>query len=183
MCVLILGWTALYFASALDNRDFCCVASQFEVEPRARVIIFDLGKYEVENALSQRRSMSKMVSPAVEPLRTRSREHTGLLSWPESFYKEIEHHQSTSRTDKQPTSFSARALQLSMYGSMVSRVIRFWFQLWCSPSVYKFQNFSPLNFISCKIQVPLVYCLKLNLMSINRHSNLESQTLSCRRTV
>ncbi|OAY77908.1 Sodium/hydrogen exchanger 7 [Ananas comosus] len=107
-------------SSALDNRDFCCVASQFEVEPRARVIIFDLGKYEVENALSQRWSMSKMVSPAVEPLRTRSREHTGLLSWPESFYKEIEHHQSTSRTDKQPTSFSARALQLSMYGSMVN---------------------------------------------------------------
>ncbi|XP_072989939.1 sodium/hydrogen exchanger 8 [Typha latifolia] len=119
--VLLPSHTDLSFfgleSSAVNNTDFCHAGSWYQVETRARVIFFDMEKIEADGAL-QKRSMSR-VSQTVELLRAQSKEHVGLLSWPESFYRARGHHQSLIETDKQPTSFSTKALELSIYGSMV----------------------------------------------------------------
>ncbi|KAF8398855.1 hypothetical protein HHK36_014719 [Tetracentron sinense] len=56
----------------------------------------------------------------MDPPRSQSREHNGLMSWPEHFYKPRQHPQYPDRTDKKANSLSAKAMQLSIFGSMVN---------------------------------------------------------------
>jgi hypothetical protein len=62
-------------------------------------------------------------------LRSHSKEHAGLLSWPESFYRSPRGPQKDSQNEIESpakgSTFSARALQLSMYGSMVCSLSKF----------------------------------------------------------
>nr|AGB06353.1 plasmalemma Na+/H+ antiporter [Indosasa sinica] len=103
-------------SSAMNHIDYCYTAPSYQVEARARVIFFEIGRPETEADLQ--RSASLLPQPLEAP-RTLSKEHSGLLSWPESFRKS-RGPQNASLTEiiNQPASFSARALQLSMYGSM-----------------------------------------------------------------
>ncbi|XP_037495007.1 sodium/hydrogen exchanger 7, partial [Jatropha curcas] len=87
--------------------------SWYQVETRSRVIIFDMAAFEADTAM---RRISSFVPHTGEHLhRPPSKEHE-LMSWPDSFYK------AKSQKDlenRQPNSLSARAMQLSIFGSMV----------------------------------------------------------------
>lgn len=110
-------------SSGANNKSYSRMGSWYQVEARARVIVFDVGTVEPEGAL-QRRSASWVSQTAIEPPRNPSREHGGLLSWPESLYKARGYRQSPNESDKQPISLSARAMELSIYGSMVNGMRR-----------------------------------------------------------
>ncbi|XVE85547.1 hypothetical protein DITRI_Ditri17bG0099000 [Diplodiscus trichospermus] len=84
----------------------------YQVETRARVIIFDIGTLEADSVLQRSGSSFN------QPHRTLSREH-GLMSWPEHFYKARQHTQTHGATDQRANRLSARAMQLSIFGSMV----------------------------------------------------------------
>lgn len=88
----------------------------YQAETRARVIIFDIATHEADTVL-QRSSSSFNHSH-----RTLSREHGGLMSWPEHFYNAKQHVQNHGATDQQANRLSARAMQLSIFGSMVCQV-------------------------------------------------------------
>lgn len=89
------------------------------------MIVFDLAAFESDSALS--RGTSSFLSHAVDPpLRSLSREHTGLMSWPEHFFKPKQQKQTPEGTNQQANSLSKRAMQLSIYGSMVCSVNLLW---------------------------------------------------------
>ncbi|KAJ0973297.1 hypothetical protein J5N97_021256 [Dioscorea zingiberensis] len=94
----------------------------WQVETRARIIFFDIRTTEADGALQQR--SASWSSQSMEPLRNHSREHAGLLSWPESFYKARSHHQSPNEDERKSNHLSAKAAELSIYGSMVNDVRR-----------------------------------------------------------
>ena len=103
---------------AMNHVDYCYTAPSYQVEARARIIFIEIGRVSEMEADIQR-SVS-LLSQTHEPPRTLSKEHSGLLSWPESFRKP--RNVSLGEIRSQPGSLSTRALQLSMYGSMVSAV-------------------------------------------------------------
>nr|AVA17725.1 SOS1-like protein 1 [Populus davidiana] len=90
--------------------------SQYQVEARARVIIFDIAAFEADGAL--RRRSSPLVS-VDHPQRSFTREHGGLMSWPENLYKPREREQNCVGTCRSENSLPVRAMQLSIFGSMV----------------------------------------------------------------
>lgn len=98
---------------------FSYQASWYQVESRARIILFDTASFVVDNALSRRSSQL----PAIDSRhRSLSREHGGLMSWPEHFYKVLhsEHdHGGPGDTSQRAKSLSAIAMQLSIFGSKV----------------------------------------------------------------
>ena len=105
--------------AAVNLVDYCHTAPSYQVEARARIIFFDMGRASEAEADLQR--TTSLLSHGHELSRTMSKEHSGLLRWPESFRRSRgQHSASLSEIRNQPGSFSARALQLSMYGSMVS---------------------------------------------------------------
>ncbi|KAG2622513.1 hypothetical protein PVAP13_3NG262700 [Panicum virgatum] len=104
-------------SSAVNLVYYCHTAPSYQVEARVRIIFFDMGRASEAEADLQR--TTSLLSHGHELSRTMSKEHSGLLRWPESFRRSRGQH-SLSEIRNQPGSFSARALQLSMYGSMVS---------------------------------------------------------------
>nr|AVA17733.1 SOS1-like protein 1 [Populus grandidentata] len=90
--------------------------SRYQVEARARVIIFDIAAFEADGAL--RRGSSSLVS-VDHPQRSFTREHGGLMSWPENLYKPREREQNCVGTCRSENSLPVRAMQLSIFGSMV----------------------------------------------------------------
>ncbi|XVE91878.1 hypothetical protein REPUB_Repub01dG0049200 [Reevesia pubescens] len=87
--------------------------SWYQFETRARVIIFDIPTVEADSVL-QRSSSS-----FIHPHRTLSKEHGGLMSWPEHFFKAKQHTQNHGATEQQVNRLSEKAKQLSIFGSMV----------------------------------------------------------------
>ena len=101
----------------MNQIDYCYTAPSYQVEARARAIIFEIGRLDIEADLQRSASM---LSPKLGPPRTQSKEQIGLLRWPESFRKSRgPGNASLAEIRSQSGSFSARALQVSMYGSMV----------------------------------------------------------------
>jgi len=77
--------------------------------------VFDIAAFELDAALVKK--SSSQLSQAVDHSRRSFRtEHSGLMSWPEHFYRQNQHKQSS---EQQSNSLSARAMQLSIFGSMV----------------------------------------------------------------
>ncbi|KAL4638076.1 hypothetical protein ACB092_03G124200 [Castanea dentata] len=99
-----------------SGSSFSHQGSSYQVETRARVIIFDMSALEADNALQQRSSL--VPHSADHSHRPLSRE-LGLMSWPENLYKRMRHKQSPDGIDRQANSLSAKAMQLSIFGSMV----------------------------------------------------------------
>nr|APR62626.1 Na+/H+ antiporter [Ricinus communis] len=89
--------------------------SSYQVETRARVIIFDIAAFEADSML-QRRSSSLVPHTVDHPHRPLNREH-GLMSRPENIHKAKSHEQNLE--NGQAKSLSARAMQLSIFGGMV----------------------------------------------------------------
>ncbi|KAK8529156.1 hypothetical protein V6N12_059946 [Hibiscus sabdariffa] len=84
----------------------------YQVETRARVIIFDIATLEANRVL--RRNSSSFNHSH----KTLNREHGGLMSWPEHFFRARQHAQNHEASDQQVNRLSARAMQLSIFGSM-----------------------------------------------------------------
>lgn len=81
--------------------------------------MFDIAGFLTGRGL-QRRSSSLLSHSIDHPSRSFSREHSGLMSWPENSYKAMQHRQDVEQTGQHETNMSTRAMQLSIYGSMVS---------------------------------------------------------------
>nr|GMC85009.1 SOS1-like protein 1 [Ipomoea batatas] len=90
-------------------------ARSYQVETRARVIMFDIGAFEADRNL-RRRSSSFLLYPTEHHSRSLSREHGSLMSWPEHSSMFRGHH-NLEATNQQESSLSARAMQLSIFGS------------------------------------------------------------------
>lgn len=104
-------------------------SSCYLVETRARVIIFDIAAFESDNRLQRRSSSFLRHSPDL-PHISSNKEHGGLMSWPENFYEARQHEENSEAVDQQKAnSLSARAMQLSIYGSMVCSVYLYYFLL------------------------------------------------------
>lgn len=88
----------------------------YQVETRARVIIFDIATLEGNRVLRNNSSSFNLSH------RSLTREHGGLMSWPEHFFRGRQHTQNHDATDQQVNRLSARAMQLSIFGSKVCRV-------------------------------------------------------------
>ncbi|KAB2041596.1 hypothetical protein E1A91_D02G164200v1 [Gossypium mustelinum] len=92
----------------------------YQVETRARVIIFDISTLEGNRVLRNNSSSFNLSH------RSLTREHGGLMSWPEHFFRGRQHTQNHDATDQQVNRLSARAMQLSIFGSKVNLPQRSW---------------------------------------------------------
>lgn len=94
----------------------------YQVETRARIILFDVATIEANDLLQRRPSQLgfRAGDHAYRPLRSL---HRGLVHRPEQFHQARNHKQSSDAGDQQPISLSARAMQLSIFGTNVSQAI------------------------------------------------------------
>lgn len=90
-------------------------AIQYSVETRARAIIFNIG---ADRTLQRRPSSltPPRGSSSDQLQRTFSKEHRGFMRWPESIYRAKQQEESNRNT----LSLSERAMQISIFGSMVT---------------------------------------------------------------
>lgn len=103
----------------IKSASFLNQASCYQVETRARVIMLDIASFDANRSL-QRRTSSLISHTKDHPAVSQSREHGGLMSWPEQFSMPTQPHEHpVAETDDHANNFSLRAMQLSMYGSMV----------------------------------------------------------------
>lgn len=103
------------FRASEITGSFCHYASSYIVETRTRVILFEIGGFE-----GLQRRASSLIShggAGVGDNPSPTREHSGLMSWPEGSFKSRRH------LSEIGNNFSARAMQLSMYGSMVRSIL------------------------------------------------------------
>ncbi|KAK4754515.1 hypothetical protein SAY87_002619 [Trapa incisa] len=108
--------------SGIKNATVTYQGTWYLVETRARVIIFDIAAFESDSALQRRSSSSFILHSADPAYRTVSREHSGLMSWPDNFFKAKQVHEGENH--QQPNNLSTRAMQISIYGSMVDAQYR-----------------------------------------------------------
>ncbi|XP_010276296.1 PREDICTED: sodium/hydrogen exchanger 8 [Nelumbo nucifera] len=104
--------------SGTKTSSFYHQGSWYHVETRVRVMFFDMTAFETEVNLLRSASW---VSHSVEPPRCQSREHCGLMSWPDHFHNPRQH---PNGNHQQENNLSARAMQLGIFGSMVSNIYR-----------------------------------------------------------
>ncbi|XP_022146361.1 sodium/hydrogen exchanger 8-like isoform X2 [Momordica charantia] len=103
--------------SGMSGSSFSHQGSWYEVETRSRVIVFDISALQSDNNLNR---SSSFIHSVDHPQRSLSRDHSGLMSWPEQFFKpRPPQKQNFERTERPADSLSAKAMQLSIYGSMV----------------------------------------------------------------
>ncbi|XP_073282405.1 sodium/hydrogen exchanger 7-like isoform X2 [Primulina huaijiensis] len=90
--------------------------SLYQVETRARAIIFDIAGYDASRTLCKR-SSSRISQSVDHPSGSLGREHSGLMSWPEQFFHPKL--QDLEALNQQENDLSARAVQLSIFGSLI----------------------------------------------------------------
>lgn len=120
--LLPLSWEQQSFHNTEASASFSHQPSCYQVETRARVIMFDMAGFPAGRAL-QRRS-SSLLSRSVDHPSSFSRELGGLMSWPENTFKAMSRRQDVEQTGQQETNMSTRAMQLSIFGSMISNTRR-----------------------------------------------------------
>ncbi|XP_073065728.1 sodium/hydrogen exchanger 7-like isoform X2 [Primulina eburnea] len=90
--------------------------SLYQVETRARAIIFEIAGYDGSRTLCKR-SSTRISQSADHPSGSLGREHSGLMSWPEQFFHpKLE---DLEALNQQENDLSARAVQLSIFGSLI----------------------------------------------------------------
>ncbi|GAB2283487.1 Son of sevenless 1 [Dionaea muscipula] len=92
----------------------------YYVETRARLVMFDIAAFQAHNAM-QRRPSSFILHSGEHPSRTLTREHGSLMSWPEQGQLCQKH----DGADVPINNLPARAMQLSIFGSMVNLISLF----------------------------------------------------------
>lgn len=129
--------------------------------------MFDIAGFLSGRGL-QRRSSSLLSHSIDHPSRSFSRELGGLMSWPENTYKAMQHRQDVERTGQQETNMSTRAMQLNIFGSMVSRKIYFTISL-AHNKVYlnvRLWGIEQLLKTVCRLGRNSIYCLTEHAMSL-----------------
>ncbi|MCD7454418.1 Son of sevenless 1 [Datura stramonium] len=117
------SWEQQSFHNIEASASFSHQPSRYQVETRTRVIMFDIAGFLTGRGL-QRRS-SSLLSHSIDHLsRSFSREHGGLMSWPENTYKAMQHREEVEQNGQQETNMSTRAMQLNIFGSMISNTRR-----------------------------------------------------------
>lgn len=118
MCVCLF----FFYHIGITRVSFTRQAIQYSVETRARAIIFNVGAFGADRTLYRRPSSltPPRGSSSDQLQRSFSKEHRGLMSWPESIYKAKQQEE----ISRQTLSLSERAMQLSIFGSMVYKKIR-----------------------------------------------------------
>ncbi|KAL5563933.1 hypothetical protein UlMin_033680 [Ulmus minor] len=101
-----------------EEASFSHQGSSYLVETSARIMICDI--MTLESDRESQRSSSSVPHSIDDFHRSLPGEHSGLMSWPEHFHKPRQHKQNSDAIEKQPKSLSARAMPLSIYGSMVN---------------------------------------------------------------
>ncbi|XP_057777702.1 sodium/hydrogen exchanger 8 isoform X3 [Salvia miltiorrhiza] len=91
--------------------------SVYQVETRSRVIIFDIAGFEAGRSL-QKRSSSLISHSAECHSGSLGRERSGLMNWPQPLFNSYRHDGEVP--GEQHNNLSARAMQLSIYGSMIN---------------------------------------------------------------
>ncbi|KAM3327713.1 hypothetical protein P3S68_033762 [Capsicum galapagoense] len=109
--------------SGVNAASFSHQPSRYHVETRARVIIFDVAGFQTGRSL-QRRSSSLLLHSMDHASRSFSRELGGLMSWPENTYKAMQRRHDVEQAGQQETNMSTRAMQLNIFGSMISNTRR-----------------------------------------------------------
>ncbi|XP_031268164.1 sodium/hydrogen exchanger 7 isoform X2 [Pistacia vera] len=100
--------------SGIKMVSFSHQGSCYQVESRARVVIFDIAAFEADSALLRRKS-SLLSHSSDQPHTSLSREHGGLMSWPENL-KACQRKLSSLETNRNANSFSAKARDVSIFG-------------------------------------------------------------------
>ncbi|XP_057544357.1 sodium/hydrogen exchanger 8 isoform X1 [Amaranthus tricolor] len=103
-------------SSGHKSTSFSHRGTSYSVETRARVILMDMATLQADSTLPKRKSS---LSLHEQSSRSLTREHGSLLSWPEHHYNSHQHLADGKETDENRNNFSAKAMQLSMFGSTV----------------------------------------------------------------
>ena len=115
----------LLILTGMSGSSFSHQGSSYEVTTRARVIIFDMAALQSNNILNQSSSSADHLQ------RSPSRDHSGLMSWPQLLSApRPPQKQKSEKTERPAESLSAKAMQLSIYGSMVCSVVIFQISLY-----------------------------------------------------
>nr|ADQ43186.1 salt overly sensitive 1 [Schrenkiella parvula] len=104
--------------ASIMRMSFSRQAIRYTVETRARVIIFNIGAHGVQRTLQRKPSaLSSPRGPTSDHKlpRSSSKEHSGLMRWPENIYQAEEQED----ISKKALNLSERATQLGIFGSMV----------------------------------------------------------------
>ncbi|XP_047250234.1 sodium/hydrogen exchanger 8 [Capsicum annuum] len=109
--------------SGVNAASFSHQPSRYQVETRARVIIFDVAGFQTGRGLP-RRSSSLLSHSMDHASRSFSRELGGLMSWPENTYKAMQRRHDGEQAGQQETNMFTRAMQLNIFGSMISNTRR-----------------------------------------------------------
>ncbi|KAL8170531.1 hypothetical protein V2J09_022335 [Rumex salicifolius] len=103
--------------SGTKPASFCHHGSLFHVQTRARVVMIDMA---METEVLLRRPSSMLMLQKWDHSSTSiAREHGGLMSWPEH-YNKAANQQQNSESMNEELNLSARAMELSIFGSMVT---------------------------------------------------------------
>ncbi|KAF3566693.1 hypothetical protein DY000_02013836 [Brassica cretica] len=112
-------------ASGIMRVSFSRQATQYSVETRARVISFNTGAFGAHRTLQRKpSSLSSQIGTSSEHQlqRSSSKEHRGLMSWPESIYKT----EQQEEINRKALNLSEQARQLSIFGSKLKKFWRFY---------------------------------------------------------
>nr|ACJ63441.1 salt overly sensitive 1 [Salicornia brachiata] len=102
--------------SGYKSASFSHQGFSYYVETRARVLLIDMSQSQPESTLQRRKS--SFLLPEQSARNLTNKEHSGLLSWPDTQYKSHQH-LPVGEEIEDDENLSAKAMQLSIYGSMV----------------------------------------------------------------
>lgn len=101
--------------SGYKSTSFLHQGTSYYVETRARVLLIDMAATPADSTLQRRKSSILLRDQSSRSL---IRDHAGLVSWPENHYKSHQQLPDGKEIDDNQ-SLSAKAMQLSIYGSTV----------------------------------------------------------------
>nr|QBF58650.1 plasmalemma Na+/H+ antiporter [Lycium ruthenicum] len=107
-------------ASGVHAVSFSHQPSWYQVETRARVIMFDISGFLTGGRGLQRRPSSLLTHTIDHPTKSFRVENAGLMSWPENTWKAMQQKQDVEQAGQQEANMSTRAMQLNIFGSMIS---------------------------------------------------------------
>lgn len=110
--------SVFFLITGIMRVSFSRQATQYSVETRARVISFNTGAFGAHRTLQRKpSSLSSPIGSSSEHQlqRSSSKEHRGLMSWPESIYKT----EQQEEINRKALNLSEQARQLSIFGSKV----------------------------------------------------------------
>ncbi|CAA7400804.1 unnamed protein product [Spirodela intermedia] len=113
----------LFSGAGLDAAGRSCHrAHSYVVETRARAIVFEMAAFDPENIMQRQPSW---VARPLDLPRSQSNEHGGLVSWPELVHgAKPRHVPAAEETGERAKSLSARAMELSFFGSTINGTYR-----------------------------------------------------------